>query len=228
MALFLVDRQMYQEASEVFYSHAFLHFYGDDFSKALAVLRQFPLDSIKRLRRLQFTMTVAQCDGWGAGALASGYPEHSYKGISKYHWDGSQRPQHDYQADWQTIVDFLANNADLPRLRITVDMSDCGCAFEDIGEMLTWPHFDFAWFRFVYDFYIGISTSLCSLKELGAVDLDLWPFQKLKPWLEREIMGCRNGYGSLDQPARQGYGSHIPAWHDMNKRLEGSNYPPPS
>lgn len=61
MALFLVNRQIYQEASEVFYSHAFLHFYGDDFSKVLVVLHQFPLDSMQRLRRLKFTMIVAQC-----------------------------------------------------------------------------------------------------------------------------------------------------------------------
>lgn len=89
---------------------------------------------------------------------------------------------------------------------------------------------DFAWFKFVYDFYIGISTFLCSLKQLGAVYLDFWPFNILKPWLEREIMGCRNGYGSLKhpQPASLRWGSHLPPWHDMNKRLEGSNYHPAS
>lgn len=232
MALFLVDRQMYHEASEIFYSHAYLLFHGDDFNTALAVLRQFPLDSLQRIRRLEFNMTVAQCDGWGAGALASGHPEHSHKAISRYHWDGYPRPEHDYQADWQAIVDFLCKNADLPRLSITIDMGNCGWAFQDITDMIMWEEgrVDFAWFKFVYDFYIGISTPLCSLKDLGAVYLDLWPFKRLEPWLEREIMGCRNGYGILKhrEPLKLRWGSHIPDWHDMNKRLEGSNYHPAS
>lgn len=138
MALFLVDRQMYHEASEIFYSHAHFLLYGDDFSQSLAILRQFPLDSLQRIRRLEFIMTVAQCDRWGVGALASGYLEDSYIAISQHHWDGYTRPEHDYQADWQAIVDFLADNADLPRLSITINIRHCGWEFQDISDMIMW------------------------------------------------------------------------------------------
>lgn len=41
-------------------------------------------------------------------------------------------------------------------------------------------------------------------------------------------MGCRNGYGNLEQLSWQGDGSDIPSWHNMDHRLEGSNYDPNS
>ncbi|KAF3769276.1 hypothetical protein M406DRAFT_109337 [Cryphonectria parasitica EP155] len=226
MALFLVDRQMYHEASEVFYSHALFDFYGDDFGVTLAVLRLIPPTSLRRLRRIQFTMTVAQCDGWGAGALASGYPASSFGDMSRVYWRGGPRPVFDYQAGWRAVVSYLAENADLPRLRIIVDMATSGWSFFEVNDLLLWDSLDFGWFRFVYDFYLGVATTLCSLKTLGSVDLVLYPFGKLTPWLEREIMGCRNGYGSLEQLERQCFGHHIPSWHSMDLRLEGSNYHP--
>lgn len=196
---------MYREASEVFDSHAYLNLYGDDFSTALEVLRRFPLDSLQRLRRLQFTMTVGQCDGWGVGALASGYPPYSYPAMAEAFWEASLRPEHDYRADWQAIVEFLANHVKLPRLSLTININLSGWEFQYVTNMLNRENvsINFAWFRFVYDFYIGISTSPCSLKEVGAIYLELWPFSRLEPWLEREIMGCRNRHGSLKhrQPA---------------------------
>lgn len=222
MALFLVDRQMYQEASEIFYSNAFLNFYGDDWSTALGVLRQITLGSQHRLRHLKFTITVAQCDGWGSGALASRYPEASYNEMARCYWDGGPRPKLDYQADLQAIVYFLANNTDLTKLRLEIDMGTCGWQFFDISDMLMWEVVDMSWFRFVYDLYIGVVTPLCSLKELSAIDLDLYHFRNLKSWLEREVMGCRNGYGELHENTLKGYG--IPSWHNMDSRLEGSNY----
>lgn len=227
MALFLVDRQMYREASEVFYSHALFKFHGDNFGTTLAVLRTIPYDSLQRLRRLKFSMTVAQADGWGNGALASMFPEFEYRRIASWYWkeNGNIRPEFDYQADWRAVVSFIAENTNLPRLSIIMDFASCGWALTDEGEMLS-NDLDFGCFRFMYDFYIGVTTALCSLKTLEAIHFDLFPFRKLKLWLEREVMGCRNGYGSLEQPLRQGFGNFIPSWHNLDRRLEGSNYHP--
>lgn len=229
MALFLVDRQMYREASDIFYSHACFDFYGDDFGVALAVLRRMPPGSVRRLRRIQFTTTAAQCDGWGAGALACGYPESSFRKMEGYYWNDGPRPELDYQANWRAMISFLAESADLPNLSITVDMTNSGWMFIDVDEMLFWDDLDFGWFRFVYDFYIGVATAMCSLKTLGAVHFDLCPFRKLVPWLEREVIGCRRGDGKLEKlHRRQGLWSRIPSWHNMDQRLEGSNYVPNS
>lgn len=225
MALFLVDRQMYAEAFEVFWPNAFMDFYSDSFSISLAAMRRLPLHS---LTHIQFTMSLAQADGWGLGARACGFPEGWYRRLG-LHGDGDssgvERPDH--QSEWAAVVAFLAEQAELlPRLRITVDFGSCGWGFADEGEMLALEEVDFGWFRFLYDFVIDAVTALCRLKTLREVRFELFPFANLESWLEREVMGCRNGYGEIEPPSRRGYGNHIPSWHDMNKRLEGSNYHP--
>lgn len=241
MSLFLVDRLMYRECSEVFYSHVCFNFYSDDLSPTgptFSVLRRLPL---KRLRRLQFTMTVAQCDGWNdpkaSAALACGYPESEFRQVAQYlslGWDGQgMRPDHlqrDWRADWRALVAFLAEHADLPQLSLTVDMAACGWALVEIPDLMMseeWGQPGYLnMFRFVYDFCMGVVSDLFPLGRsgLGAICLDLYPFTRLRRWLEREVMGC----GSLEQPGRLGPGTGIPKWHNMDQRLEGSNYSPAS
>lgn len=166
---------MYHEASEVFYTNAFFNFFGDDFSKTLAILRLLPRKSLQRLRRIKFTMTIAQADGWGIGALACNDPKFFYGDIARYYWDNGERPQFDYQTGWRAIISFLANNADLPRLSVVVDTTECGWIFEERWMAGSELELDWGWFRFMYDFCIGLTTTTCSLKTLEAFHFDSFP-----------------------------------------------------
>lgn len=50
-------------------------FSNDNLGSMLSFLRDIlPREGLSRLRRLTFTMTEAQCEGWAGGAVASGYP----------------------------------------------------------------------------------------------------------------------------------------------------------
>ena len=73
--LYLVDRQRRHQALEVFYSTAQFDFHDDNLGSTLSFLRDVvPREGLSRLRRIEFTMTEAQCEGWAGGAVASGYP----------------------------------------------------------------------------------------------------------------------------------------------------------
>lgn len=230
--LFLVNKQIRREALDVFYSNANFDFYNNDLGSTLTFLRDvLPREGLARLRRLEFTMTEAQCEGWAGGAVASGYPAGMLEGqVAKPYWGGGPPPQLDYKNDWRAIMALLAERADLPRLNILVDMGECSWAF--VEDTLCWEDSpDMSMFRFLYDFYVDVATAMCSLKGLGGVEFELGAFEQLKPWLEREVLG----YGrkriiktipEKDLWQRPRFYQVVPAWHDMNQRLEGSNYQP--
>lgn len=108
------------------------------------------------------------------------------------------------------------------------------CAWEFIEDTLMWEDSpDLSMFRFIYDFYIDVATAMCSLKGLGGVKLELGAFDQLRPWLERQVLGYeqkRTLQSALarrleeDLWRRPRFYQVVPPWHDMNQRLEGSNY----
>lgn len=49
-------------------------------------------------------------------------------------------------------------------------------------------------------------------------------FRELEPWLEREVLG-RDGKPRL-RSGRPAFYHAVPSWHDLDQRLEGSNYAP--
>lgn len=150
------------------------------------------------------------------------------------YWGGGPVPYYDHKNDWRAIVAFLAEHADLPQLSITIEMGECAWAF--IEDTLMWEDSpDLSMFRFIYDFYIDVATAMCSLKGLGGVKLELGAFDQLRPWLEREVLGYeqkRTLQSALarrleeDLWRRPRFYQVVPPWHDMNQRLEGSNYQP--
>lgn len=94
---------------------------------------------------------------------------------------------------------------------------------------------DLTMFRFIYDFHIDVTTAMCSLKGVGGVRLELGAFEQLGPWLEREVLGYEKRRTLQTGPAgrleemlwqRPRFYQVVPPWHDMNRRLEGSNYKP--
>lgn len=235
--LFLVNKQIRREALDVFYSNANFDFYNNDLGSTLTFLRDvLPREGLSRLRRLEFTMTEAQCEGWAGGAVASGYPaEMLERQVAIPYWGGGPPPQFDYKNDWRAVMAFLAERADLPRLSITVDMGECSWAF--VEDTVYWedspdlPIPDLSMFRFIYDFYVDVTTAMCSLKGLGGVKLKLGVFDQLKPWLEREVLGYERKrlIKTIHEKMlweRPRFYEVVPAWQDMNQRLEGSNYQP--
>lgn len=129
---------------------------------------------------------------------------------------------------------LLVEGADLPRLSITMNMGDCTWNF--IQDAWMWEDaLDLSMFRFIYDFYIDVVTAMCSLKGLGGVNLELSAFAHLRPWLEREVLGYERGRALQTPRARRlekdlwrqlRFCQVLPPWHDMERRLEGSNYQP--
>lgn len=226
---------MRREAIEVFYSNAHLDFYNVNLGTTLSFLRDvLPREGLSRLRHLQFTMTDAQCEGWADGAVASGYPAEMLEEVAGPGWGGGPPPRLDYKNDWRAIVACLAEHADLPRLSITVEMSECTWTF--VEDTLMWDDTpDMSWFRFIYDFYIDLATAMCSLKGLGGVNFEFCVFEQMRPWLEREVLGYERERTLKAHRARMReeelwreprFFQVVPAWHDVNRRLEGSNYKP--
>lgn len=171
-------------------------------------------------------------------------------------WGGGPPPRLDYRGDLRAIVALLRARADLARLRLEVDMGEGTWPFvedtlvwdeieddsedeeeggggEGNGGGGRVPGLEM--FRFIYDFYVDVATALCALRGLGDVVLELSAFEQLRPWLEREILGyereptfeteyAKRRWDDLWQQPR--FYQVIPPWHDVNKRLEGSNYKP--
>lgn len=227
-ALFLVDRQMYDEAAvEVFYPNAVFEFWQDDLGSTLSFLRDVvPREALARWRRVSFTMTDTQCEGWTGGrALEGGYPPGLLRRITKICWpNGGPRPEFDYKADWRAVLRFLATNADVPRLHICVNMGMCSWSF--VEDTLIIDEASYEWYRFIYDFCTDVATAMCcELKGLGGVSFQMNAFSELAPWLEREVLG--RDVEPREPPRRApDFYQVVPYWHDLDQRLEGSNYNP--
>lgn len=233
MQLFRIDRQTYHEAVDVFYSSVTFEFYETDLGTTLAFLRNLPRTGLLCLRRIEFTMTAAQCEGWCDGAVACGYKAVVLEGqIAIPYWGGGPPPRLDYKTDWKAIVAFLGSHTELSQLSIAVDMAEGSWPF--VEETTMWPeHPDLSVFRFIYDFYIDIATALCSLDGLAAISFELGAFEQLKPWLEKEVLGCSRepSFVTAHQEKmwqwlwqRPRWYQLMPPWHDVNQRLQGSNY----
>lgn len=225
---------MRREAIEVFYHDAYFDLYNDDLGSTLSFLRDvIPREGLVRLRRIRFTMTVAQCEGWAGGAVDSGYPAAMLETqVAVPYWGGGPAPRRDHKADWWAVVALLAGRADLPRLTVSVEMGECAWAF--VEDTLMWPDPpDLSMFRFIYDFYVDVVTAMCALKGLSGLNLDLGAFQQLKPWFEREVLGYARERTGLSPRARRleqdlwrrpRFYQVVPPWHDVDQILEGSNY----
>ncbi|KAG6366057.1 hypothetical protein INS49_000233 [Diaporthe citri] len=212
---------MRREALEVFYSNVHLDFYNVNLGTTLSFLRDV-------------LPARGPCEGWAAGAVASGYPASMLERVAGPYWGGGPAPRLDYENDWRAIVAFVAECADLPHLSITVDMDECAWPF--IEDTLMWDDEpDLSWFRFVYDLYIDVATATCSLKGLGEVNLELGVFEQMRLWLERGVLRYHRER-TLKSPharmleellwRRPRFYQAMPRWHNVNRRLEGSNYKP--
>ncbi|ROW03847.1 hypothetical protein VPNG_07289 [Cytospora leucostoma] len=185
-------------------------------------------------------MTPAQVEGWCNGAVASGYNAATLESqIAIPYWGGGAvKPPGGggddfYRRTWREVIAVLAAHADLPRLALTVEMSECTWVY--IEDAILWEEFMTPEeirpiFRFIYDFYIDVSTALCELRGLGALELRLSVFEHLRPWLEREVLGRSKEpkvEGAHERRRRSQWYHMVPQWHDGDRRLEGSNYRPP-
>lgn len=137
MQLFRIDKQTYHEAVDVFYNSLSFEFYETDLGTTLCFLRNLPSDGLLCLRRIEFTMTEAQCEGWCEGLVGCGYGVGMLEQIAKSSWGGGPPPRLDYKTDWQATVAFLASHTYLSCLRITVDMGEGSRPV--VEDTLMWP-----------------------------------------------------------------------------------------
>lgn len=74
---------------------------------------------------------------------------------------------------------------------------------------------------------MDVATAMCQeLQGLGGVQLHMDTFSELAPWLEHEILG-RDSNRSPPQLQPLGgisFYQAVPEWHNLDQRLEGSNY----
>lgn len=185
-------------------------------------------------------------EGWCDGALASGY-HGQLESIARCSWGGGPaKPPGDdefYRRGWREAIAVLAAHADLPRLALTVDM--CGASHEFFEDAVLWDELYpteeiLPWFRFLYDAYIDVATALCELRGLGALVIEVGIFNQMKPWLEREVLGREPPEPDFKNSPNEEHSRRrweqlwrrpvwyevIPPWHDVERRLEGSNYRP--
>lgn len=88
---------------------------------------------------------------------------------------------------------------------------------------------DVDWLRSMYNAHVDVATTFVLAQIAWWRPFDLIPFINLSPWLERQVMGSRNGYGELHEPPRRGLGPScgrtITPFHNMDQELQGLNYP---
>ncbi|ROV94594.1 hypothetical protein VPNG_09197 [Cytospora leucostoma] len=236
--LFTVSRQTSTEALEVFYTN--LHLDLDPCS-SVTFFRSLSPQNIHRLRRLTFFFTPVQVQFWCDGAATPGYPELPSTDMEYYREHAVKPPdQAFYRRTWREVIALLAAHADLPRLSLTIDMSEGTWAYVETplmwaGEIMEADEI-VPMFRFIYDHYIDVFTALCELRGLGALEVEIGAFDQLKPWLEREVLGRESPEPKYESKHKQRmweelwkrprWFQRVPPWHDMDRRLEGSNYRP--
>ncbi|CAH0028460.1 unnamed protein product [Clonostachys rhizophaga] len=96
LELFLTSRQMYLDASEIFYSQNPFHFQGP-FTKTLSVLENMPVRLLKRLRRITFDLDSQKIFLWN-------------------HFN--------YYSQWRKLIRFLGKYCNPSNLLISITTTD--------------------------------------------------------------------------------------------------------
>ncbi|CAG9972559.1 unnamed protein product [Clonostachys byssicola] len=108
LELFLISRQMYLDASEIFYSEFQFHFQGH-FSKTLSVLDKMPVQLLKRLRRITFDLDAQKILLW------------------------EQPPVH-ARSQWRELISFLGKYCNPSNMLISITARDCGASAMRLSE----------------------------------------------------------------------------------------------
>src|SRR3569833_2640833 len=185
---------MYEEAAlQLFYPRNLISFRNSHFAQTLNTMKHLTPAALRSSRRLRCGVTLSQFDNWVPYAVLEAGPdairEWSERAERAVATTGSG-PSSREANDWRTLVAFVGEHMDLPKLSITVDM--VSCVWDQLEDYLMLDDFDpMETFRHAYDMYIDIATSMCALKSLGKVEFRLGAFDLLAPWLEREVLGER-------------------------------------
>jgi len=121
---------------------------------------------------------------------------------------------------WSLLVDFLRCNFDLPNLSLLVDLTALGRWCLSGGPKEEECR------RTGYQYYRFITSMLCRLKGLKAVEFEVVWAEDLIPWMKREILGDRFRGEIVDPDSNKRDSSSVPYWHQSDDRVEDSNYNP--
>lgn len=120
---------------------------------------------------------------------------------------------------FRKLVTFIGDHMNATKLRLVVDtLKICDtCLWVDDNEEN----------RFVYDVYLDIANTLCSLRGLRGVEFAMGWASELAPWMCREILGDRYTGEVCEPEHRPGdpdWFGWAPKWHSNTTRLPNSNY----
>jgi len=158
-SLFTVSKQMHADAFEVFYSKNKFEFCQDP-SATISFFRSMPPSSLFFVHRLEFRFLEEQFEEW---------------------------EDEGWNEKWSELVQYIKMNMNLPRLEITIDMTQTFELFMfqddsiDLDEDM----------RFVDDIYWHVATTLSELEGLKNVTFILGGWKDMKGLLERKVLGER-------------------------------------
>ncbi|KAJ4419214.1 hypothetical protein N0V82_005121 [Gnomoniopsis sp. IMI 355080] len=218
-------RAMRHAAIEAFYPDANLRVRHDDLG---AILSFLPPVALPLLRRLNITLTPAQCYYWFGRAPNAPHPEWHIRAIAKSWpgvWNGLPplgAPR--YRADLRSALSRLASEARLTQLDLEIDFQAV-YNFSQLFDGDGGPDNEEC-FRWTYELYVDVAEMVCAeFEELKGVYFRLATFADLEPWLARKVLGERF-LGSV-QPSkcrRRPLTEKVPSYHQMGRRLKGSHY----
>ncbi|KJR82019.1 uncharacterized protein SPSK_03165 [Sporothrix schenckii 1099-18] len=235
--LFLVDRQMYREAAhDVLYAKTAFAYESDTFAMTLEALQQLTPATLRRMTTLHIVVSGEQFPLWRKSSRAFYVRHYNADGqrvVSSGAWTYDP---HRGDTTWASLIAFIRDHMDLPRLTLHLDVRDC-----------IWDRYEFyvlseaedempASFHEAYCMYMDLVTVLCTLEELKGFRMHSTVYCNLEPWLVRQVLGDRDPYKGglanadvevLHSPAtKRRPNRFIPSYHDVNIPLPGSHWHP--
>jgi hypothetical protein len=240
---FLISKQIYEEALDVFYPNTEFSLKNEDMSAHITFLRDaLPGAALSKIRKLTIDFTGAQVLTWNGEETIQELQNQQSILRRSAKWAKEKGMEHDPPVDVTTfvgkvpgqfreLVGFIKEHLDITQLHLTIDMEDAVWLFADewAGENLSELDEGVQRFGWVSKMYQEIATELCALEGLREVKFGLSLFEDMGPWMEREILG-KNFKGAVAKKHPEGPHDRLcdryPHGFDPNKRLKGSNYVP--
>ena len=160
-ALFRVNRQLYHEALEILYPNNRFRFSGD-LTVTHNVLRQFPIQALPLLRKLDIQFDITHVTQWN-------------------------HPLSLFPKQWQTLLQFLALNLDLPNLWLSIIIGKCDDEYM-LDDESGLPS------SIVIASHNAILKAVQQLKGLGKLFVFFHELCHMEEAAEKEVMG--EGYDS--------------------------------
>lgn len=171
LELFLVSKQMYEDAFQVFYSKNCFALDDNPPENALPFLESRPREALALIRRLRFVFGEEELREWN---------------------------ERGYSEKWESLVRFIKDNFIVPNLSIEIDTREGALGlllYQDIRLLMALQHQqdsdsdEVTFSRILYDTYCSIGRALHLIPDLNDLYFDNGWFIELGPLLAKDIIG---------------------------------------